>query len=223
MKNTGAVLPTQAPANTDAGPARPLQIPMAPAAGFVQPVREADPPDPYRAWPVGEGPLAKWQWAGEAPVSGATAKAVLLALAYHANKEDGAAFMGRETLAQWTGSDRRTVMRALRTLERDGWIVREERDGRTTLYRLKAPWQHLCRECGFSTGAEAVEHCPACGMDGLLGGGRLPPRGGADCPPNWNWNGDSIGRKEPMRGSTMRARPARRCGPTYPPCRKPPA
>lgn len=82
-------------------------------------------------------PLA---WCRSAPVKG-PAKAVLWALASRA-RANGEAYPGLSKLALESGVNRRTVLRALDSLEASGWIARQRRkrpDGRdwSSLYTLR--------------------------------------------------------------------------------------
>lgn len=81
-------------------------------------------------------------WALAAPVSG-TAKVILLGLANHAGADFGDARPSVSTLARYAHCSRRTVQRYLRSLEDNGWIVRDGAhavDGRAdrtvTVWRL---------------------------------------------------------------------------------------
>lgn len=55
---------------------------------------------------------------------------VLAFLAESANYQTGKCFPSHDTIARKTGLSRRTVIRALADLERDGWITRERRHRR---------------------------------------------------------------------------------------------
>ena len=156
---------------------RPLQIPLPPRAGFVQSLPAVEP---YPAFPYSAKPAERAEWVGDAPLSGAPAKAIMFVLAHHASRRNGVAYPSRERIAAWAGLDERTVMRRLLALERGGWLVRQERWQETTLHRLKSPWEAVCPECFFAL----MQHpplavCPACGGPrDLLTGGALPPDGG---------------------------------------------
>ena len=74
------------------------------------------------------------RWAFALPIRGAP-KAVLLALADHADKE-GLCWPSISRIATWAGVCDRSARMTLRTLEARGLIAADERESTTTLYRL---------------------------------------------------------------------------------------
>lgn len=63
---------------------------------------------------------------------------VLLALALHADK-DGKCFPGRTLLAELTGIHPVNVSKATRSLVKLGWLTKAQRNGKSSIYCLKAP------------------------------------------------------------------------------------
>lgn len=66
-------------------------------------------------------------------------KLVLLAIADNAN-DDGVAWPGLGHLARKTNLTERGVMKIIDRIEEAGWLEREKRDGKTTIYHLKHPF-----------------------------------------------------------------------------------
>lgn len=81
--------------------------------------------------------------------SGSSAK-VFLALAVHANGDARkGVFPSASRIAEMTGLSQRSVVRCLRNLESIGLLDREDRPGRSSVYRLKS--RNPAREAIFST------------------------------------------------------------------------
>jgi hypothetical protein len=79
-------------------------------------------------------------WATERPIDSHGAKLLLVLIANYAN-EQGYAWPGQETLARQTRATRKSIIRWLAELERDGYLTRFRRGGdgsgrRSNLYRL---------------------------------------------------------------------------------------
>lgn len=85
----------------------------------------------------------KWAWAAE--VKPATRKLVLLALADRAD-EKGNCHPSTNCIAADTGLNRKTVLESLRTLEADGFITAEKRNGAVSLYALDLSNQYRNRD-----------------------------------------------------------------------------
>lgn len=98
-------------------------------------------------------------WAINAPLGG-TPKLVLIGLANHASADFDEARPSVATLARYAHVDRRTVQRALRKLEEDGWIqatgtylLQGRHDRAVTVYRLRG-------EASFDYGERGVISVP---------------------------------------------------------------
>ena len=130
------------------------QVPLDPGAGFVAAVRTrrrcpgnfpgkdcgaALPPGSSSCLVCGwarplfggeeypAGDVRRYAWTLAQPVGDPTAKLVLLALAHHDRPNGRGIFPRIEELARLTSCSHATIHRALRRLERDGWILVEQR------------------------------------------------------------------------------------------------
>jgi DNA-binding MarR family transcriptional regulator len=88
-----------------------------------------------------------------------TSLLVLLALADYAGTDEGAAFPSVETLCRRTRRKERTVQDALSELEEKGWLRREPRPGRSTIYHLQTPAAHRTPAESAPPQPTAVEGC----------------------------------------------------------------
>ena len=70
---------------------------------------------------------------------GAHELAVYMGLARHAELESGRTFIATSRLAGYTGLSWHSVYRALKELESAGYVAREKREGRTSLFWLPKP------------------------------------------------------------------------------------
>jgi hypothetical protein len=77
--------------------------------------------------------------AGELAIREPSQKAVLLALAHHANEYSGQCWPGIKRLALFTGLGERTVQVALRALEDAGLVATRPRPNATSVYTLLLP------------------------------------------------------------------------------------
>ncbi len=121
-------------------------------------------------------------WALSAPCSG-NHKVVLLGLANHAHPDGSNAYPAVETLANYARVDRRTVQRALRSLEADRLIERDGTGPRgQQMYRLDMGRQFATPPVpvGGSTAALADD---GGGADVIPQGGRGVLGGAAPAPP----------------------------------------
>lgn len=114
--------------------------------------------------------LQRLSWAENAPIQTASSKAVLKSLAHHADPS-GKAWPAVPTLARWCSLSLSTTRRALRDLERKGWIRTYVRSGNSSEFMVKAPGEFLCTGCAFRLpDLEGVTACPSCGLYHLGGG-----------------------------------------------------
>lgn len=99
-------------------------------------------------------------WSFGLDLNDMAAKAVLHALADHAD-ENGVSWPSIDRIARWAGCSESTARRALQRVEQIGAVVREERPGRTDVYRLNFGWNPSQNDTpskltGVSTRSEGV-------------------------------------------------------------------
>jgi hypothetical protein len=125
-------------------------------------------------------------WALRVPVGG-TAKVVLLGVANHAHPDGSEAYPSIKRLAEYACCDDRTVTRALRKLESEGWILRDGKGPRgQNKYRL-AIWRRPTDGGGQNAPddiggpGEAMDVTPTPDIHGADEALDVAP---ADCPPD---------------------------------------
>ena len=131
----------------------PRQIPFAPAAGFVglatvkceggDHVRPATDqvcptcgfePRTLEGTPYPQGAWTRYRWVYDQDIENVIAKAVLLALVHH-DRPGGSIFPSQARLCRMIGNTKgqypeRSIGRAVKWLEKEGWIVRTRRHNR---------------------------------------------------------------------------------------------
>lgn len=84
-------------------------------------------------------PLFTWRGAiADADLPGPT-KCTAYALSLHMSERGDSCFPSVGTMARESGFSERTVRQALRDLESDGWLNRQDRPGQTSLYQAQIP------------------------------------------------------------------------------------
>ena len=170
---------------TAIAPESATQIPMPPAAGFVQAV----PVEPYPAFPDSRSPIKRVRWAMGAPVvhrrkghppkRHASDKHILTLLAVYAD-DAGKAWPALATIAADGNLDRATAKRAIARLVVSGWITKRERVRDTSHYWPKSPADQHCRGC-WQVLPRGQALCPCCGYENQV----LQLIKGAPCPPKY--------------------------------------
>jgi biotin operon repressor len=72
------------------------------------------------------------------------ARWLFVVLLYFVNHKTCQAFPSYDTLQRVTGYRRQAISKALRELEKTGWVVRHRRFGRSTIYKIKIPYEAQC-------------------------------------------------------------------------------
>lgn len=90
---------------------------------------------------------------GDVAKMGGTVFTVYAVVKSYTNWSTGKAFPGLELIAEKSGVNKRTVIRALSTLEEMGYIVREQKIGKVNKYRLReqVPISHEGRPVAVAT------------------------------------------------------------------------
>ena len=146
-----------------------MQVPFAPAAGFVQAVL-------VERYPTFPGSLLKRiLWVRAAPVEHPPTKDkpdpqrfesdkhVLLLLATYCN-DAGRAWPAVSTIVAETNMSRATAQRALGRLAKLGWLTKRERVRASTMYWPKSPADEHCRGCWMLL-PRGQALCPSCGRE----------------------------------------------------------
>ena len=116
----------------------PQQVPLPPAAGFLAPL----PAPPLHRWQSGAtyDPTVRMAWARDVPIGSASERLVLLTLAAHTDRW-AVCWPSLSTLAESTMLDRRTVTRALRSMEGAGVVDRDKpKDRPPCTEASRPPW-----------------------------------------------------------------------------------
>ena len=101
----------------------------------VSPMSTIDSSRPLGSFPDAWG---RRKWIVKQPLK-STVKFVLLALEFHADIQTGHCFPSVAAVREYTGLTRKTIHKALATLEKGGYIIVEKRAGYVSHYTLTIP------------------------------------------------------------------------------------